>query len=153
MRAHCMHISKHQNSAFIRVVNICIVYPTYCINILWSTCVFLIYYMYHIEALLGCICIYHMKPLEVNKIDTQINPGFSFFFSCSLTQTTKVKEITSTHCIFSLLFAYWNDPASCRTSTLSSLYLLWCNPMLCLALVLTIHAYSFMLHCQKPACL
>lgn len=103
--------------------------------------------MYHIEALLGYICIYHMKPLEVNKI-LRLTLGF-LFFPCSLSQTAKVKEIkiTSTHCIFSLLFAYWNDPASCRTSTLSSLYLLWCNHMLCLALVMTIHAYSFMLHC------
>lgn len=35
--------------------------------------------MYHIEALLGYICIYHMKPLEVNKI-LRLTLGFLFFF-------------------------------------------------------------------------
>lgn len=79
MRAHCMRISKHQNSALICMINICIAYPTYCINILWIICIFLIYYMYHIEALLGCICIHNMKPPEVNKI-LRLTVGFLLLF-------------------------------------------------------------------------
>lgn len=147
MRAHSKHISKHQNSAFICVVNICIVYPTLYKHPKEYVCIsYILYVSYRSIAWLHMYISYETTR---GQQDTQINPGFSFFFPCSLSQTAKVKEIkiTSTHCIFSLLFAYWNDPASCRTSTLSSLYLLWCNHMLCLALVMTIHAYSFMLHC------